>query len=150
LRIGIKRKRSVVGLTAHIAYRKHEVSGDPAFDRQAPLLARGCEQFRIDTAGAVKPAGWLWKRPWEATSNRKLVVLPERNEGESRTHNLLARVERWIGIGPVREIILKIVVDSKAGPNRPGSRAGGIPGQTDARLQQQFGMIHRQAGFGHA
>src|SRR5256885_2138740 len=41
-RISIQCERSVVGLAAHIAHGKHEVSGDPAFDRQTPLLAGGC------------------------------------------------------------------------------------------------------------
>src|SRR5205823_9836010 len=59
LRVRIERKRRVVGLAPYIAYRKHEVSGDPAFDRQAPLLARGCEKDRIDTGGAVETASWL-------------------------------------------------------------------------------------------
>src|SRR5262249_9135140 len=122
-------------LASHVAHRKHEVSRDASFDRQAPLLAGRCEQFRIDTAWAVETASRLWKRPRETTRNRERVFLAERNEGESGPHNLLARIKRWIAISPVRQIVLEIVVDSKAGPHRPGSRAGRIPRDAHARLQ---------------
>src|SRR5262249_31628938 len=59
--VGILIERSVVGLAPHIAHRKHEVSHDAAFDRQAPLLAGGCEQDRIDTLRAVETTSRLWK-----------------------------------------------------------------------------------------
>src|SRR5439155_96091 len=130
---------------AHIAHRKHEVSCDPAFYGQAPLLAGWCAQDWIDTPRAIESAGGRCRRPWGATSRRKRGVLLERNERESRARNLLARVKRWIGIGPVREIVLEIVVDSKAGPHRPGSRAGRIPRDAHARLQQQFRVILSEA-----
>src|SRR5262249_14447733 len=79
-RIGIDRKRRVVGLAPHVAHRKHEVSRNPAFDRQTPLLAGGCEQDRIDTAWAVNRAGWGCKCPGRPAREREYGVLLERNE----------------------------------------------------------------------
>src|SRR5439155_11066057 len=114
----------VVGLTPHIAHGKHQVSPDPAFDRQAPLLAGGCAQFRIETAGAIDRAGLRYRRAARAL---KRSVLLKRNEREQRTTQQLARIIRWIGVSPVSEVVLEIVVDSKAGPHRPGSRTGWIP-----------------------
>src|SRR5438094_9670232 len=84
-RIGIQSQRSVVGLAPHVAHRKHEVSRDPAFDRQAPLLAGGCAQDWIETAGAIDPAGWRWRRPWCAARARKRRVRLKRNQLAQRT-----------------------------------------------------------------
>src|SRR5262249_57900431 len=112
--VGILIEVRVVGIAPNIAHRKHVVPHDAAFDREAALLAGGCEQDRIDTLRAVKAASRLWKRPRETTSNRKRVVLAERDKRESRARNLLARIKRWITVGPVRQIVLEIVVDSKA------------------------------------
>ena len=44
------------------------------------------------------------------------------------------------------EVVQQIVEDSEAGAYRPGSRAGGIPGQSYARLPQRLGVVLRQAG----
>src|SRR5262245_47871498 len=55
-RIGIHRERSVVGLAADVANRKHEIFRDPAVHRQAPLLVSGCEQVWIDTGGGIDRA----------------------------------------------------------------------------------------------
>src|SRR6266566_8311655 len=107
-RIGIHEKRSVVGLAPHIAHRKHKVPREPAFDRQAPLLAGGCAHASIETGGSIKPAGWKWRRPCGAARGRQRCVLLNRNEREQRTGRLLARAKRWIGIGPVPEDVLKI------------------------------------------
>src|SRR5262249_47666606 len=61
-RIGILDERGVVGLAPHIAHGKHEVSRKPAFDRQAPLLAGGCAQDGIETAGAIDRARLRYRR----------------------------------------------------------------------------------------
>src|SRR5207244_4999353 len=106
-----------VGLAPHIAHRKHEVSRDPAFDRQTPLLAGGCEQHWIDTARAIDRAGrGCCRRAWGSTSSRKRNVLLKRDKRESRSYNLLARVIRRIGIGPVSELVLALVLDLKPSP----------------------------------
>jgi len=68
-------------------------------------------------------------------------VLLKRNEREQQPRQLLAGIIRRIGIGPVRKVVLEVVVDSKTGPHRPGSLAGRIPGQAHAWLQQQFGVV---------
>src|SRR5437867_8127625 len=82
-RIGIQSERRVVGLTPHIAHRKHDVSRDSTFDRQAPLLAGGCAQDRIETAGPIDPAGWRCRRPGSAARGWKRgVLLNRRNESE--------------------------------------------------------------------
>src|SRR6266568_4732882 len=135
-RIGIHDKRSVVGLAPHIAHGKHKVSREPAFDRQAPLLAGGSAHDWIETGGSIEPAGWKWRRPRGAARGRQRCVLLNRNEREQRTARLLARTKRWIGVGPVSENILEIVVDPKAGAHRPCSPTGRIPGDADAGLQQ--------------
>src|SRR5881296_2132666 len=54
-RIGIHEKRSVVGLAPHIAHGKHKVSRDPAFDRQAPLLAGGGAHASIEAGWSIEP-----------------------------------------------------------------------------------------------
>src|SRR5438093_3769636 len=145
-RIGIKEDRSVEGLAPHIAHGKHEVSRDPTFDRQAPLLAGGCAQDWIETGRSIDRAGLRYR--WAAGAEKR-GVLVNRNEREQRTTQLLARTKRWIGIGPVPEDILEIVMDSKSGPHRPGSPTGWVPGDAHARLQQQFGMVLFQAGMTH-
>src|SRR2546428_445777 len=94
LRIGgicIERERRVGGFTPPITHRKAEVSRDPAFDRQAPLLAGGCEHDWIETAGTIERTGWRWRRPWGATRGRKRSALLKRNERKQRTAQLLAR-----------------------------------------------------------
>src|SRR5205823_2009550 len=135
-RIGIHENRGVVGLAPHIAHRKHKVSRKPAFDGQAPLLAGGCAHDWIETGGSIEPAGWKWRRPWSAARGRQRCVLLNRNDGEQWTARLLTRTKWWIGIGPVPEDILEIVVDPKAGPHCPYSPAGRVPGDADAGLQQ--------------
>src|SRR5204863_3265900 len=94
-------------------------------------------------------AGWRWRRPWGAARRWKRGVLLKGNKREHtvRHGKQIARIIRWIGIGPVPEIILEIVVDSKTGAHRPGPRTGRIPRDAHARLQQQFGMILSQAGM---
>src|SRR5881296_2022444 len=91
-RIRIQSERSVVGLAPHVAHRKHEVSRDPTVDRQAPLLAGGCAQDWIETAGAIDPAGWRWRCPWGAARARKRGVLLKRKQREQRTTQQLARI----------------------------------------------------------
>ena len=125
----------MVGLTSDITHRKHEISGDPAFYRQAPLLAGRCEQDRIDTAWAVYRTGWRRRRPERTARGRQYGIPLKRNERKRRTIYLLARVIRRIGVGSVREVILEIIVDSKAGAHRPGSLAARIPCDAHARLQ---------------
>src|SRR2546428_13939040 len=110
-RIGIHDKRSVVGLAPHIAHGKHQVSREPAFDRQAPLLAGGCAHDRIEAGWSIEPAAWKWRRPCGAARGRQPCVLLNRNEREQRTGRLLARAKRGIGIGPGPEEVLQIVVD---------------------------------------
>src|SRR5207249_2878076 len=97
-RIGIYEERRVVGLAPHIAHGKHQVSCEPAFDRQAPLLAGGCAHDRIETGWSIEPAGWKWRCPCGAARGRQQCVLLNRNEREQRTGRLLARAKRWIGI----------------------------------------------------
>src|SRR2546427_7063261 len=82
-RVGIQSERSVVGLAPDIAHRKHDVSCDSTFDRQAPLLAGGCAQDGIETAGPIDPAGWRCRRPGSAARGWKRgVLLNRRNESE--------------------------------------------------------------------
>src|SRR5262245_48396509 len=113
--IGIDRERRVVRLATHVAHRKHEVPRDPTLYCQAPLLVGGCEEFRIDSCGGIDRA--RLSLSWAATGRRCYSLL-ERNERKSRTRQLLAGVIGWVGVGPVTEVILQIVVDSKAGPHR--------------------------------
>src|SRR5437660_666889 len=132
----------MVGLAADITHLEHKVSRDLMFYRQAPLLVRGCEQARIDSGRSVDRAGPSYRG---SAGGRKRYVLLQRNEREQRTRQLLAGIVRWIGISPVRKVVLEVVVDSKAGPHRPASRAGWVPRQTDAWLQQQFGVVLAKA-----
>src|ERR1700694_875440 len=55
-RIAVLAERSVVGLAAYVANRKHDVLGDLAFYRETPLLDGGCHQVWIDSAGAIDRA----------------------------------------------------------------------------------------------
>src|SRR5206468_11946705 len=137
-RIGIHDERSVVGFAAHIAHGKHEVTRQPAFNRQGPLLAGGCAQDGIETAGAIDPAGWKWRCPRGAARGWKRGILLKRNARKQPVRHrwLLARTKRGVVIGPVPEVILEIVVDPKAGSHRPGSPAGRVPRDAHAGLQQ--------------
>src|SRR5262245_14632830 len=46
----------------------------------------------------------MWHRPRRATSNRRGGDLGKRNERESRSHNRLARIKRWIAVSPVARL----------------------------------------------
>src|SRR2546427_10590958 len=70
----------------------------------------------------------------DRTSNRKQPLARYRQP----------RVERRIGVEPVSEIILEVIVDSKARAHRPLSRAAGVPGQTNARLPEHSGVIFKE------
>src|SRR3977135_1077369 len=52
-RVGVLAERSVIGLAADIAHRKHDVSRELAFYRKAPLLVSGREQVWIDTGRGI-------------------------------------------------------------------------------------------------
>src|SRR5262249_32958248 len=72
-RVGIYRKRSVVGLAADITQRKHEILRDPPLYGQAPLLVRGREQDRINTPRSIGRAGLRYR--WPACGRERYVLL---------------------------------------------------------------------------
>src|SRR5262249_52436065 len=72
-RVGIYRKRSVVGLAADITHRKHEIPRDPTLDRQAPLLVCGREQDRINATGSIDRARVRYR--WPARRRKRYVLL---------------------------------------------------------------------------
>src|SRR6266849_5944332 len=73
-RIAIHSDIGVVGLTTHIAHLKHEVFGDLAFHRKAPLLDGGREHVRIETRGLINRAGLRYGR---AASGREEGIFLE-------------------------------------------------------------------------
>ena len=54
------------------------------------------------------------------------------------------RIEGWIGNETVGQVVLQVVVNPEAGPHRPRSRAGRIPGQANPRLPKRYGVILSQ------
>src|SRR5882672_60345 len=132
-RIGIHRDVCVVGLAAHIAHLKHEVFGELAFHRKAPFLHGGREHVRIETSGLISRA-WLRYR-WAASGREGDILLEWKVRKEPvRYRDRFASVKGWIGVGAYTEVIHEIVVDSEAGPHRPSSRAGRVPGKAHAWL----------------
>src|SRR5437660_12936970 len=79
-------------------------------------------------------------RDWYVPVNRDLCQHPR---GCRQGH---AHIKWGIGLYAVSEIILKVVVNPEGGPYRPLAGPGRIPGQPNARLQQDFGIVLRQAG----
>ena len=55
-----------------------------------------------------------------------------------------SRVEGLVGIEPVREIVLKVVVNSERGAHGPVSFSGRVPGHTHARLQESLGVVFHE------
>ena len=145
---GVDRQRDVrvVGLAADIAHHQHHVFAEPAVHGKAPLLNGRCVHVGINDGRGIDRARLTL---CGATGGRQCGSPLERDQikhsSPRREGILLAGVRGCIGIDPYSQVILKIVMDSKTRPHRPSSSAGRVPGQTHARLQQQFGVIPVQA-----
>jgi hypothetical protein len=95
-----------------------------------------------------KPAGW---RQGGTLLERELRKPPIRRAARvcrrAGYRDRFAGVKRGIGVGANTEVIDEIVVDSEAGPHRPGSPSGRIPSKAYPWLQQVRGFVCLQAGI---
>src|SRR5215813_1685079 len=70
-----------------------------------------------------------------------LQIGPDRSR-----HNRDARIEWWIRVEPVSQIVLQVMMNSKTSSNSPLASTRRVPGQTDAGLQKQLRAVFDKCG----